>query len=133
MGLWTAVRGLAVACGSVAGGIQEPVRRPFDTVGVTLSACGLLLLLSFGSVESSDVGCIRRSWPCRRRLLSAGKHAPSANHRADRGLGARSPCPSRSLSVTLSVHAYGAGTAPATSAYLGYFCHLIAARRLADT
>jgi|HubBroStandDraft_6_1064221.scaffolds.fasta_scaffold2501743_1 hypothetical protein len=56
MGLWTAVRGLAVACGSVAGGIQEPVRRPFDTVGVTLSACGLLLLLSFGSVESSDVG-----------------------------------------------------------------------------
>jgi MFS family permease len=73
--LWAAVSGLAVACGSVAGGLllsvfpwssifwvnvpigivtvvitpvavaesREPVPRPFDTGGVALSACGLLL------------------------------------------------------------------------------------------
>ena len=87
VGLWAAVSGLAVAGGSVAGGLllsvfpwssvfwvnvpigivtvvisqvavlesREPVPRPFDTGGVALSACGLLLL-TFGLVESSDVG-----------------------------------------------------------------------------
>ncbi len=87
IGLWAAVSGLAVAGGSVAGGLllsvfpwssifwvnvpigiatvvisqvavaesREPVPRPFDTGGVALSACGLLLL-TFGFVESSDVG-----------------------------------------------------------------------------
>ena len=87
IGLWAAVSGLAVAGGSVAGGLllsvfpwssifwvnvpigiatvvisqvavaesREPVPRPFDIGGVALSACGLLLL-TFGFVESSDVG-----------------------------------------------------------------------------
>jgi len=87
IGLWAAVSGLAVAGGSVAGGLllsvfpwssifwvnvpigivtaviaqvavaesREPVPRPFDTGGVALSASGLLLL-TFGFVESSDVG-----------------------------------------------------------------------------
>jgi MFS transporter, DHA2 family, methylenomycin A resistance protein len=87
IGLWAAVSGLAVAGGSVAGGLllsvfpwssifwvnvpigivtlvisqvavaesREPVPRPFDTGGVALSAGGLLLL-TFGFVESSDVG-----------------------------------------------------------------------------
>ncbi|MGN6791084.1 MAG: MFS transporter [Streptosporangiaceae bacterium] len=87
IGLWAAVSGLAVAGGSVVGGVllsvfpwssifwvnvpigivtvviswlavaesREPVPRPFDTGGVALSACGLLLL-TFGLVDSSDAG-----------------------------------------------------------------------------
>src|SRR5499427_5457484 len=83
IGLWAAVSGLAVAGGSVVGGLllsvfpwssifwvnvpigvvtlvisrfavaesREPVPRPFDTIGVALSACGLLLL-TFGLVYS---------------------------------------------------------------------------------
>jgi MFS transporter, DHA2 family, methylenomycin A resistance protein len=85
IGLWAAISGLAVAGGSVVGGLllsvfpwssifwvnvpiavttlaiswfavaesrdREP--RPFDTVGVALSAIGLLLL-TFGFVDSSD-------------------------------------------------------------------------------
>src|SRR5215813_7912547 len=85
IGLWAAVSGLAVAGGSVVGGLllsvftwssifwvnvpigiaalvicqfavaesREPVPRPFDTLGVALSALGLLLL-TFGFVEASD-------------------------------------------------------------------------------
>ena len=85
IGLWAAVSGLAVAGGSVAGGVllsvfpwssifwvnvpigivtiaiswlavtesREPVARPFDTVGVALSAGGLFLL-TFGLVDSAD-------------------------------------------------------------------------------
>jgi EmrB/QacA subfamily drug resistance transporter len=85
IGLWAAVSGLAVAGGSVVGGLllsvfpwssifwvnvpigvltvvvslaavaesREPVPRPFDTVGVALSAFGLLLL-TFGLVDSAD-------------------------------------------------------------------------------
>jgi MFS transporter, DHA2 family, methylenomycin A resistance protein len=85
IGLWAAVSGLAVAGGSVVGGLllsvfpwssifwvnvpiavvtlvicwfavlesREPVPRPFDTVGVALSASGLLFL-TFGFVRSSD-------------------------------------------------------------------------------
>jgi MFS transporter, DHA2 family, methylenomycin A resistance protein len=84
IGLWAAVSGLAVAGGSVAGGLllsvfpwssvfwvnvpigvvtvaialaavaesREPVPRPFDRVGVALSAVGLLLL-TFGFVYSA--------------------------------------------------------------------------------
>jgi len=85
IGLWAAVSGLAVAGGSVAGGLllsvfpwssifwvnvpigtatlvisqfvvaesRDPVPRPFDIVGVTLSAIGLLLL-TFGFVDAAD-------------------------------------------------------------------------------
>jgi MFS transporter, DHA2 family, methylenomycin A resistance protein len=85
IGLWAAVSGLAVAGGSVAGGLllavfpwssifwvnvpigiatliicqlavsesREPVPRPFDIGGVTLSAVGLLLL-TFGFVDAAD-------------------------------------------------------------------------------
>jgi MFS transporter, DHA2 family, methylenomycin A resistance protein len=85
IGLWAAVSGLAVAGGSVVGGLllsvfpwssifwvnvpigiaalaicqlavaesSEPVPRPFDTGGVTLSAVGLLVL-TFGFVYASD-------------------------------------------------------------------------------
>ncbi len=85
IGLWAAVSGLAVAGGSVVGGLllsvfpwssifwvnvpiavvtlaiswfavaesRDPVPRPFDTVGVALSASGLLFL-TFGFVDSSD-------------------------------------------------------------------------------
>jgi MFS transporter, DHA2 family, methylenomycin A resistance protein len=87
IGLWAAVSGLAVAGGSVLGGLllsvfpwssifwvnipigvvtvaiclvavtesREPVPRSFDVVGVALSACGLLLL-TFGFINSADVG-----------------------------------------------------------------------------
>jgi MFS transporter, DHA2 family, methylenomycin A resistance protein len=87
IGLWAAVSGLAVAGGSVLGGLllsvfpwssifwvnvpigvvtvaiclvavaesREPVPRSFDIAGVALSAIGLLLL-TFGFVDSSDVG-----------------------------------------------------------------------------
>jgi MFS transporter, DHA2 family, methylenomycin A resistance protein len=87
IGLWAAVSGLAVAGGSVLGGLllsvfpwssifwvnvpvglvtvaislaavaesREPVPRPFDGVGVTLSASGLLLL-TFGFIYSADAG-----------------------------------------------------------------------------
>ena len=87
IGLWAAVSGLAVAGGSVLGGLllsvfpwssifwvnvpigvvtvviclaairesREPVPRSFDIPGVALSASGLLLL-TFGFVESSDIG-----------------------------------------------------------------------------
>jgi len=87
IGLWAAVSGLAVAGGSVVGGLllsvfpwssvfwvnvpiavatlvicrfavaesREPVPRPVDTVGVALSAAGLLLL-TFGFVDSADAG-----------------------------------------------------------------------------
>jgi len=87
IGLWAAVSGLAVAGGSVLGGLllsvfswssifwvnvpigvvtvviclvavaesRDPVPRSFDLAGVALSAFGLLLL-TFGFVESSDVG-----------------------------------------------------------------------------
>jgi MFS transporter, DHA2 family, methylenomycin A resistance protein len=85
IGIWAAVSGLAVAGGSVLGGLllsvfpwssifwvnvpigvlavaisltavaesREPVPRPFDSGGVALSACGLLLL-TFGFVDSAD-------------------------------------------------------------------------------
>jgi len=85
IGIWAAVSGLAVAAGSVVGGLllsvfpwssifwvnvpigvlavvislvavaesREPVPRPFDSAGVALSACGLLLL-TFGLVYSAD-------------------------------------------------------------------------------
>jgi len=85
IGLWAAVSGLAVAGGSVVGGLllsvfpwssifwvnvpiavvtlaiswfavvesRDPVPRPLDTVGVALSASGLLLL-TFGFVDASD-------------------------------------------------------------------------------
>jgi DHA2 family methylenomycin A resistance protein-like MFS transporter len=85
IGIWAAVSGLAVAGGSVFGGLllsvfawssifwvnipigvlavvialvavaesRERVPRPFDSAGVTLSACGLLLL-TFGFVDSAD-------------------------------------------------------------------------------
>ena len=85
IGIWAAVSGLAVAGGSVLGGLllsvfpwssifwvnvpigvltvvitlvavaesREPVPRPFDRVGVALSAFGLLLL-TFGFVDSAD-------------------------------------------------------------------------------
>ena len=85
IGIWAAVSGLAVAGGSVLGGLllsvfpwssifwvnvpigvlavvvslvavaesRELVPRPFDSAGVALSACGLLLL-TFGFVESAD-------------------------------------------------------------------------------
>ena len=85
IGIWAAVSGLAVAGGSVVGGLllsvfpwssifwvnvpigvltvvitltavadsREPVPRPFDRVGVALSAVGLLLL-TFGFVDSAD-------------------------------------------------------------------------------
>jgi len=85
IGLWAAVSGLAVAGGSVVGGLllsvftwssifwvnvpigisalvicqfavaesREPVPRPFDTLGVALSALGLLLL-TYGFVDASD-------------------------------------------------------------------------------
>ena len=98
IGIWAAVSGLAVAGGSVLGGLllsvfpwssifwvnvpigvltvvitlaavaesREPVPRPFDRVGVALSAFGLLLL-TFGFVDSADatwgspvVGCVHR-------------------------------------------------------------------------
>ena len=87
IGLWAAVSGLAVAGGSVLGGLllsvfpwssifwvnvpigvvtvivclaavresREPVPRSFDIPGVALSASGLLLL-TFGFVDSADVG-----------------------------------------------------------------------------
>ena len=87
IGLWAAISGLAVAGGSVLGGLllsvfpwssifwvnvpigvvtvviclaavresREPVPRSFDIPGVALSASGLLLL-TFGFVESSDIG-----------------------------------------------------------------------------
>jgi EmrB/QacA subfamily drug resistance transporter len=87
IGLWAAVSGLAVAGGSVLGGLllsvfpwssifwvnvpigvvtviiclaavresREPVPRSFDVPGVALSASGLLLL-TFGFVDSSDIG-----------------------------------------------------------------------------
>jgi MFS transporter, DHA2 family, methylenomycin A resistance protein len=87
IGLWAAVSGLAVAGGSVLGGVllsvfpwssifwvnvpigvitvaiclvavaesREPVPRSFDVTGVALSAFGLLLL-TFGFVDSADVG-----------------------------------------------------------------------------
>jgi EmrB/QacA subfamily drug resistance transporter len=87
IGLWAAVSGLAVAGGSVLGGLllsvftwssifwvnvpvglmtavislaavaesREPVPRPFDGVGVTLSASGLLFL-TFGLIYSADAG-----------------------------------------------------------------------------
>ena len=87
IGLWAAVSGLAVAGGSVLGGLllsvfpwssifwvnvpigvvtvvicliavaesRDPVPRSFDVLGVALSASGLLLL-TFGFVDSSDVG-----------------------------------------------------------------------------
>jgi len=87
IGIWAAVSGLAVAGGSVVGGLllsvfpwssifwvnvpigvlavviswiavaesRELVPRPFDTAGVALSACGLLLL-TFGFVDSADAG-----------------------------------------------------------------------------
>jgi MFS transporter, DHA2 family, methylenomycin A resistance protein len=87
IGLWAAVSGLAVAGGSVLGGLllsvfpwssifwvnvpigvataaiclvavtesREPVPRSFDVAGVALSAFGLLLL-TFGFVDSADVG-----------------------------------------------------------------------------
>jgi len=87
IGLWAAVSGLAVAGGSVLGGLllsvfpwssifwvnvpigivtvviclaavresRELVPRSFDIPGVALSASGLLLL-TFGFVESSDIG-----------------------------------------------------------------------------
>ena len=87
IGLWAAVSGLAVAGGSVLGGLllsvfpwssifwvnvpigvatvvicliavaesRDPVPRSFDVLGVVLSASGLLLL-TFGFVDSSDVG-----------------------------------------------------------------------------
>jgi EmrB/QacA subfamily drug resistance transporter len=85
IGLWAAVSGLAVAGGSVIGGLllsvfpwssifwvnvpiavltlaiswfavaesRDPVPRPLDTVGVALSAFGLLLL-TFGFVDATD-------------------------------------------------------------------------------
>ena len=87
IGLWAAVSGLAVAGGSVLGGLllsvfpwssifwvnvpigvvtvviclvavtesRDPVPRSFDLAGVALSAIGLLLL-TFGFVDSADVG-----------------------------------------------------------------------------
>ncbi len=87
IGLWAAVSGLAVAGGSVLGGLllsvfpwssifwvnipigivtvavcliavtesREPVPRSFDVAGVALSASGLLLL-TFGLIDSADVG-----------------------------------------------------------------------------
>lgn len=87
IGIWAAVSGLAVAGGSVLGGLllsvfpwssifwvnvpigalavaisliavaesRESVPRPFDSAGVALSACGLLLL-TFGFVDSADAG-----------------------------------------------------------------------------
>ena len=45
---------------------REPVPRSFDVAGVALSAFGLLLL-TFGFIDSADVGWIRRlrlsAWP----------------------------------------------------------------------
>ena len=102
IGLWAAVSGLAVAGGSVVGGLllsvfpwssifwvnvpiavvtlaiswfavvesREPVPRPFDTVGMALSASGLLFL-TFGFVDSSDA-----TW--RSPLVAAGVAAGMA-------------------------------------------------------